>query len=655
MVGMAWQAAVVADSQAVQTAVHGTAAEVVVKNPVPGFVGRAFQLAFNLPTWLQVGGAVIGAAIGLAVLVWLYRRREIGFAWLGQQSSGYKAGLAGIAGFMLLGAGGVGYAGNHYMQHDNDFCVGCHVMGDAWTAFQRSEHRKLQCHDCHRQSMLVSAKQLVSWVAEKPQDIPKHSKVPTNVCKECHAQSASDSSWKRIVATAGHRLHMNSDSSALKGVACVTCHGQEVHRFVPVDKTCGQTNCHATKDTKINLGKMAGQTSQHCTGCHTFTRVVPENISMDSTRKYLIANGSPESCFGCHEMKSKLKGFEAKNDRGHNGVCGTCHNPHKQTEPKQAYESCASSGCHVDLKKKSPFHAGNKGHASSKCGECHEPHEWKPKGRECIDCHTNMFGTKPTARPIGYRRPETGSGSARGRHPSRLQRVRHAFHAPTVPDPSRLRRVAFQQSVAATQPPAPAPPKDSPTFSHKTHKVLACAGCHDQKLAPGALKVRTKSECAACHHSAERSVTCEGCHDARTQLAKTIMRTVTMRTSANTPAKQRSLPFVHKQHRDLECKGCHTSGILLGVTRDCTSCHTEHHTADRACITCHQPAKASHQRAAHDGCAGAGCHTNATVLALPPSRSTCLTCHAEQLNHKPKRECAECHAVTWGTAAAKPR
>ncbi|MEQ1690136.1 MAG: hypothetical protein ABMA00_02535, partial [Gemmatimonas sp.] len=401
----------------------------------------------------------------------------------------------------------------------------------------------------------------------------------------------------------------------------------------------------------------AGQTSQHCTGCHTFTRVVPENISMDSTRKFLVATGSPESCFGCHAMTNKLKGFEAKNDRGHNGVCGTCHNPHKQTEPKQAFETCASNGCHFDLKKKSAFHAGLKGHASASCGQCHKAHDWQPIGRQCIDCHKNIFGAKSTVQPINYRLPTASTpGANRGRRGARVQSpARHAYHAAAGPDPLRVRRVVLQQTTAATQPPRQAPPRDTPAFTHRTHKLLTCASCHDQKISPGAVKVRTKSDCAACHHSAERSVTCEGCHDARTKLARTFTRTVSMRTNADAPAKQRGLPFAHKAHRDLECKGCHTSGILLGVTRDCTSCHTEHHTAERACIMCHQPAKAAHQRAAHDGCAGSGCHSNATVLALPPSRATCLTCHAEQVDHKPKRECAECHAVSWGPAAGKPR
>ena len=353
----------------------------------------------------------------------------------------------------------------------------------------------------------------------------------------------------------------------------------------------------------------------------------------------MVATGSKESCFGCHEMRNKLKGFESKNDRGHNGVCGTCHNPHKQTAPKQAFESCATNGCHSDLKKKSTFHAGLKGHASANCGQCHRAHEWKPVGRECIDCHRNIF-----------RRT-----SGRARHPSRAQQSHRARLARTVPVFAKIQLAANRQRAATPQPPIPSAPKETRAFSHGIHKLLTCAGCHDQKISPGAVKVRTKSECAACHHSAERSVSCEGCHDARTKLSRTIMRAVSMRTNADAPAKQRSLPFAHGQHRDLECKGCHTSGVLLGVTRDCASCHTNHHTAERTCTTCHQPAKSVHQRVAHDGCAGSGCHSNSTVLALPPSRSACLTCHADQGSHKPKRECAECHAVSWGVSATTPR
>ena len=135
-----------------------------------------------------------------------------------------------------------------------------------------------------------------------------------------------------------------------------------------------------------------------------------------------------------------------------------------------------------------------------------------------------------------------------------------------------VRHVALQPPVrsdAKAEPKLAAPPKDNPAFSHRIHRVLSCGGCHDQKNTHGTVTVRKADECAACHHSAERSVSCEGCHKKGGKLEKAIPRSVTMKTSADTPARTRTLPFAHRTHRDLDCKGCHTSGIRLGVTRDC--------------------------------------------------------------------------------------
>ncbi len=646
----------------------------VVKNPVPGFIGQMLQVGFNLPAWLQALLAIAGAMAGSALLFMAWKNREAIIAWFNTRSNGYKLGLMGMALFMVVGGSTAAYAGNHYMEHNNDFCMSCHVMGGAWTAFQKSEHRKLECHQCHQQSMVANAKQLYYWIAERPKEIPEHAKVPTRICSGCHVQSRADSGWKRIVRTAGHRLHMESDSSTLKKVECVTCHGTEVHRFKSVDKTCGQSGCHKPSETKIVLGKMAGQTSQHCTGCHTFTRVVPENISIDSTRQYLKPIGAPTSCFGCHQMKDRLKGFTIEDDKGHKGVCGTCHNPHKQTMPKMAYESCTQAGCHADIASKNAFHAKSGKHSSPECGLCHQPHSWKPVATTCEGCHTNRRSANDNGandhgandhgandnganwdrgdsgfsiRPMAFARDVR---LARGRvarrfAPSRLLR--------TV---SVVRRVRLAR--APQQPPKPAAaslgrPKDTPNFSHKIHTVLACSGCHN--ATNGALLVKTKADCASCHHSTERPTACEGCHVVRKALDKGIVKSVSMKTSANTPSRTHSLTFNHVTHRDLECKGCHTNGTQMTVTRDCLSCHTEHHEPERACASCHTPAKSMHQRASHDGCAGAGCHSNAAVLAIPPSRTTCLVCHTEQVTHKPKRECAECHAVSWTPLARGSR
>ena len=54
-----------------------------------------------------------------------------------------------------------------------------------------------------------------------------------------------------------------SDTAKALRIECLTCHGVTAHRFVPVAQTCAQSGCH--EQIKFQLGKMAGQTSQHCT------------------------------------------------------------------------------------------------------------------------------------------------------------------------------------------------------------------------------------------------------------------------------------------------------------------------------------------------------------------------------------------------------
>jgi len=67
-------------------------------------------------------------------------------------------------------------------------------------------------------------------------------RVATAICSSCHVNGPEQKeAWQRIAQTAGHRVHFESDSSALAEVEGVTCHGQEVHKFVPVTETCPQS------------------------------------------------------------------------------------------------------------------------------------------------------------------------------------------------------------------------------------------------------------------------------------------------------------------------------------------------------------------------------------------------------------------------------
>jgi hypothetical protein len=89
------------------------------------------------------------------------------------------------------------------------------------------------------------------------------------------------------------------------------------------------------------------------------------------------------------------------------------------------------------------------------------------------------------------------------------------------------------------------------------------------------------------------------------------------------------------------------------VEKTCASCHADHHAATRSCTSCHPSARATHTRELHvAGCAGSGCHVRETTAAVTPARAVCLSCHQEQVAHKPGRECAPCHLSAWRPSAA---
>ena len=435
----------------------------VVVSPLPGGAASVFRWIFNRPQWLQIAGLVLAfiVAVALAIVVWRHRRRILD--WIVARPHGWKIGAATVLAVVALsGIGGGAWTWN-YMQHDNDFCVSCHVMTPAFSRFQTSEHKKLECHDCHRQSIFASAQELYFWIAERPEKIPPHAKVPTRICSECHVQEDPDSTWQRIVATAGHRVHLESDSSALDKVQCVTCHGQEIHRFVPADTTCAQSGCHKQEDIAIKLGKMRDQTSLHCTGCHAFTRNVSETIPVDSARRALVPD-QPE-CFSCHAMKERLADFDAKLDP-HAGTCGACHNPHVQETPEAAFESCATSGCHARADTLTPFHRGITDAALAKCGDCHAAHSWTIDEKTCLTCHAEVLRDAPRAR---------------GRSA--------ALDAPAPP--TLMRTVAWHGEAGASQaapqaaPPQAAAPRTNEAppndFSHRRHRTLECTSCHSMR------------------------------------------------------------------------------------------------------------------------------------------------------------------------------
>jgi nitrate/TMAO reductase-like tetraheme cytochrome c subunit len=355
--------------------------------PLPGGVAALFRWFFQVPQWIQIGGVILAALVAAVFVTIVWKRRTAIGTWLRTRPAGAKAILVIVLLTFATVAGVVGQQAWHYTQHENDFCQACHVMDQAYARFAQSEHAKRECHDCHQQPISASLRQVWLWVLDRPQEIGSHAPVPNSVCIKCHITEDPDSTWQRISATAGHRVHLESDSSVLRNVQCVKCHGVEVHRFVPADQTCGQSGCHSTEDTQIKLGNMAAaNTSFHCLACHQFTAPVNETVALDTARHGLVPTA--RGCLGCHDMQRILATYDPQEDP-HKGVCGDCHNPHTQTEPRAAFQTCTVAGCHADPQTLSGFHRGINHNVVADCLRCHKPHVWTAPV-ECVACHPTL-------------------------------------------------------------------------------------------------------------------------------------------------------------------------------------------------------------------------------------------------------------------------
>lgn len=601
--------------------------------PLPGGITTVLRAIFNAPTWMWVVAVLLGAAAA-GTLLWLgWTRRKAIWSWLVTRDRGVKLALGGSGALILALVTWMGVTSWNYMEHENAFCVGCHIMEGPWNKFatDAGKHSDLECHDCHVQSLYASTRQLVLWVANRPEEIPKHSPVPNARCEACHARDQNEA-WTRIVQTAGHRTHLESDSTALQDVLCVTCHGQEVHAFIPATETCGTSGCH--DNLEIRLGKMASQTTMHCNQCHQFTAEVPRLATRDDAAGAM--HPSSQQCFSCHEMQRILENFDASKDP-HGGTCGTCHNPHTQETPQAAGQTCATAQCHSNWRD-IPFHVGSAHRrVGEQCQTCHNPHSARVDASDCVACHTSVSDRFPRLRLT----PPLPFDTARALRPT-------ARHESRFDEPVRGKG-DVPPDLPPPVGPAPGEPAAVDSFPHVRHSRLACITCHVTPAAPtGRLTFEAPRGCLICHHQQPQSADCATCHRS-TDLATVLPLSVPIATREHAP-RPREVGFAHQTHAALRCVQCHTEPVSLAASasvRTCADCHADHHTAARACATCHtgvelRTAHRDNLAASHQACDA--CHAASTVARLLPDRSFCLTCHADQTaGHYPRRECTTCH------------
>jgi hypothetical protein len=627
---------------------------VVVESPLPDPLVPVVQWIFQKPGWVMGGGIVLGAIVAAVVLAVAWRRRRAIWTWLVTRGRGVKLGMAGAVGLVLLLMIGSGIKGYDFMMHDNDFCAGCHIFVPSGQLFVRPDtgtyllvnklegkHDTLSCHACHPFELKAQTQELFYWIVARPDKIPPHGKVPRQVCEQCHVTGPAKDTWRRIATTAGHRTHLDSDSSALKDVACLTCHARTAHRFQPADTTCAQQGCHFTDSIRIRLGRMksrfAGQPlpneeQLYCNSCHQFTADA-QFLAPDSAMGLL--RPASRQCFSCHEMRTLLATYDPAREP-HSGGCGMCHNPHTDVKPADALTSCADGQCHATWRDVD-FHTGSAHRkVAERCETCHEPHSSRVDASDCVGCHKSVrssprsrlrpplpFDTTQTLKQTSSREPPRGliePGRSRGQGAG-----------PPEDDPPESRTDS-------------ASPSDS--FPHDRHSRLACLTCHDLRSKGKQLTFEAPRGCQICHHQRPVRSDCAACHHSE-ELAEPRLVSVQVAVPRHL-ARPRDVAFEHRPHEKLKCTGCHTTAVTLAPpdsVRACASCHADHHAEGRACATCHRTDAISdpHKEPAQAHQACDACHTTATVTRLTPARSFCLTCHSSAVDHYAPKECSVCH------------
>ncbi|HET9439881.1 MAG TPA: hypothetical protein VFO52_06905 [Longimicrobiales bacterium] len=524
--------------------------------------------------------------------------------WLRALPRGWMVAIASLVGVVLLTATVGMYRVYDYVQHDNDFCTGCHLMQDPFARFERSSHRGLGCKACHRPNIWERSSMGLIQIIERPDSMTRHAHVPSELCAECHVEGNPEE-WKLIATSAGHRLHLESKDPKLARIECLTCHGAGVHNFAAADQSCGQAECH--EQTKIQLGAMSNLTI-HCASCHDFNRPVSKTLNQDSLGGKLRPAGN--DCFSCHAMREKV-GASIPVDEPHNAICGTCHNPHEDGKPADAVVTCATGACHERVDTVTAMHRGLASGMLQNCTACHAAHSWKAAGTECASCHDPDELDSPVKKPI------------KQLHVRPLQQ--NVLTMLLAPGKLLLQAVA------------------EPPFRHKPHKSVPCRTCHESDDGHGAVKIKTAADCAGCHHSAQNLKACKSCHTRQT--GTTYKRSFSWKLSVWKAPQQRTLSFDHKQHTATKCVSCHSPAARMRAAVDCTSCHTDHHQELRNCTACHSDVRDAHDEKAHLTCSGSGCHQDKATAPLRTQRNVCLACHTDMVKHEPQGDCASCHMI----------
>lgn len=293
---------------------------------------------------------------------------------------------------IVFGGGFVAYKFYDFTQNNPKFCVGCHLMQPAYDSWSQSEHKSLNCHECHHLTIPEQNQLLISFVLHRPTAVPERHKgqviVLSSTCAKCHTEGKGE----RINKSLFHAKHV-----FMEQIECTECHGEVkpdksgLHHFLPTEKFCSK--CHQGKQVHgVGMGGLA------CINCHTdrtkdlkpgrfkclYCHSTDENI-----KKQLTEGNTMDVRFFKPDAATVNKATKIKFDKNApmQFYCYECHKPHEQGKIFPTNAVCLR--CHTGI----PKTGKHKLHLSMdmKCKDCHKPHMWKvteaSAKKDCVTCH----------------------------------------------------------------------------------------------------------------------------------------------------------------------------------------------------------------------------------------------------------------------------
>ncbi len=299
--------------------------------------------------------------------------------------------ITGLLLVIMCGGGFVAYRFYDFTQNNPKFCVGCHLMQPAYDSWSKSEHKTLNCHQCHHLTIPEQNQLLISFVLHRPTAVPdRHGKtiVSQKYCTQCHTSGEAT----RINKSLFHAKHV-----FMEQIECTQCHGEVkpdksgLHRFLPTEKFC--TKCHQGREVHgVGMGGLA------CINCHTdrTDNIKPGrgkclfcHSSDDKVRKAMIADGTMDVRYFQPNAATIQKAIKIKLEANSpmQFYCYECHKPHVQGKVRPSSEVCLRCHAASVKSKRHKVHLA----MDMQCKDCHKPHLWKVTGASakkiCVTCH----------------------------------------------------------------------------------------------------------------------------------------------------------------------------------------------------------------------------------------------------------------------------